>query len=279
MTIKAIAIDMDGTLLNDKKRITKATKTALIEAQTQGVKIILASGRPTPGLSEHAEELAMKNNNGIGVAFNGAQVIDLQTQQILFEEPLQVEVSKAILEHLKKFDVKPMICYKDYMYVNNVYDNQIHLSNGENRNIIEYESRIGHYKLCEVNDLAAFCDFPLYKILAAGDPAYLNQFYKELEQPFEGQVSALFSDPFYFEFTARGITKAKAIKAILPKLGIKKEELMAFGDGQNDQAMVEMAGVGVAMDNANDALKQVADETTLNNNEDGIAYTLQKYLI
>lgn len=279
MTIKAIAMDMDGTLLNDEKVITEQTKEALVTAQKQGIKVILASGRPAPGLFKYAEELSMENYDGIGLSFNGAHVLDYRTNEVLFEQRMSLEMSKAILEHLKNFDVKPMICHQDYMYVNDVYHNKIQLDNGEQTNIIEYEARAGGYKLCEVNDLAGFCDFPLHKILVAADPDYLKQHYKEMMQPFEGQVSALFSAPFYFEFTDLGITKAKAMIATLPKLGIKQEELLAFGDGQNDQAMVEYAGVGVAMDNATDELKQAADETTLSNNEDGIAHTLRKYLI
>ncbi|NWO00569.1 Cof-type HAD-IIB family hydrolase [Tetragenococcus halophilus] len=277
MTIKAIAMDMDGTLLNEGKTISSKTKAALLEAQRQGIKVILASGRPTPGLFKYAEELAMEEYDGIGLSFNGAHVLDYQTNEVLFEQPLPLETSKAILEHLKSFDVKPMICHQNYMYVNDVFDNQIHFAN-EEINIIEYEARAGGYKLCEINDLAGFCDFPLHKVLVAADPDYLKKHYQEMMRPFEGQVSALFSAPFYFEFTDLGITKAKAIAAVLPKLNVKKEELMAFGDGQNDQAMIEYAGIGVAMDNATTELKQVADKITLSNNEDGIAHALEKYL-
>lgn len=278
MTIRAIAMDMDGTLLNEKKIITEKTKDALVQAQKQGIKVILASGRPTPGLFKYAEELAMEKYDGVGLSFNGAHVLDYQTNEVLFEQALPLETSQAILEHLKKFDVKPMVYHQNYMYVNNVYDNQIQLAN-EKMNIIEYEARAGSYKLCEVNDLAGFCDFPLYKILVAADPDYLNQHYKEMMAPFSGQVSGLFSAPFYFEFTDAGITKAKGLTATLSRLGIKQEELLAFGDGQNDQAMIEYAGIGVAMANGTEELKQAADEITLSNNEDGIAHTLKKYLV
>ncbi|MDN6292978.1 MAG: HAD hydrolase family protein, partial [Tetragenococcus halophilus] len=117
MTIKAIAMDMDGTLLNEGKIISSKTKAALLEAQRQGIKVILASGRPTPGLFKYAEELAMEEYDGIGLSFNGAHVLDYQTNEVLFEQPLPLETSKAILEHLKNFDVKPMICHQKYMYV------------------------------------------------------------------------------------------------------------------------------------------------------------------
>ena len=87
----------------------------------------------------------------------------------------------------------------------------------------------------------------------------------------------MFTAPFYFEFTAQGIDKAKALDTVLIPRGYKKEEMIAFGDGHNDATMVEYAGIGVAMANAVDDLKAVADEVTRSNEEDGIAYTLNKY--
>ena len=277
MTIKAIAMDMDGTLLNDEKQISKKTKAALLRAQAQGVKVILASGRPTPGLSRDAEKLSLNENNGLLLSFNGAHVLDAMSKETLFAQPLEITDAQAILEHLKKFEVKPMICRGDYMYVNDVYDNIVHLSD-KNLNIIEYEARICGFKLCEVDDLAAFADFPIYKILTAGDPDYLAKYHQEMYAPFKDHISAMFSDPFYFEFTNQGITKGNALAHVLPQLGIKSSELIAFGDGQNDATMLEYAGIGVAMANARDEVKAISDEVTLSNNEDGIAATLEKYL-
>lgn len=88
----------------------------------------------------------------------------------------------------------------------------------------------------------------------------------------------MFTAPFYFEFTAKGIDKAKALDTVLIPMGYKKEEMIAFGDGLNDASMVKYAGIGVAMKNAVDELKAVANEITLSNEEDGIAYTLSKYI-
>ncbi len=277
MTIKAIAMDMDGTLLNDEKQITPKTKAALMAAQKQGIKVILASGRPTPGLKGHAKELELEQHHGLLLSFNGAHVMDATSQAVLFEQPMEIADAQAILEHLKQFTVKPMICRGDYMFVNDVYDNVVHLPE-QNLNIIAYEAGICGFKLCEIDDLAAFADFPLYKILTAGDPDYLAQHQAAIYGPFKERVSGLFSDAFYFEFTDKGITKGNALAQALPKLGIKPEEVIAFGDGQNDQSMLAYARVGVAMGNAKPEVKAMADEVTLTNNEDGIAVTLEKYL-
>ena len=275
--IRVIIMDVDGTLTNGKKEITKKTKNALIKAQELGVTLILASGRPTSGLMDFARELDMDKHDGLLVSFNGSKVVDCQTNKVLFNETMSVEEGQAVLEHMKKFNVKPMIDKGNYMYVNNVFDNEI-LVNGEPFNIIQYESRGGKFKLCEKDDLVAFADYPLNKILTAGDPDYLQENYKNMMEPFKDKLSCMFTAPFYFEFTAKGIDKAKALDTVLSPMGFKREEMIAFGDGHNDASMIEYVGIGVAMENAVDDLKAIANEVTLSNEEDGIAYTLSKYV-
>ncbi|MDH6363769.1 Cof subfamily protein (haloacid dehalogenase superfamily) [Enterococcus sp. PF1-24] len=277
MSIKGIVLDLDGTLLNDEKKISQKTKEALIQAQKNGIKVILASGRPTTGMLHLAEELEMAKYAGLIVSYNGAMVTDCQTQEILFNQTMSVETCQSILEHSKKFDVIPMINKDDYMYVNNVYNNILHLETAD-LNIIQYESRGGNFKLCEIDDLAAFTTFPLNKILIAGQPEYLQAVYQEISAPFADEVCGAFSAPVYFEFTDKGIDKANALDTILPTQGIYPENLISFGDGHNDQSIIQYAGIGVAMGNAVEELKALADDITLSNLEDGIAVALAKYL-
>ena len=108
-------------------------------------------------------------------------------------------------------------------------------------------------------------DFPLNKILTTSDPEYLQEHYQDMMEPFKDTLSCMFTGDFYFEFTAQGIDKAKALDTVLIPMGYKKEEMIAFGDGHNDASMVKYAGVGVAMENAVQALKDIADEVTLSN--------------
>ena len=275
--IKVIIMDVDGTLTNSKKIITERTKNILIEAQKKGAILILASGRPTSGLVDVAKELKMEENNGLLVSFNGSKVIDCQTNEVLFNETMSVVQGKAVLEHMKNFRVKPMIDKDDYLYVHDVFDCHINFK-GEPFNVIQYESRGGKFKLCEKDDLATFADYPLNKILTAGDPEYLSENYKEMMEPFKDSLNCVLTAPIYFEFTAKGIDKAKALDTVLTAKGYKKEEMIAFGDGHNDATMIEYAGLGIAMANAVDSLKTIADEITLSNEEDGIAHTLEKYM-
>lgn len=274
--IKVIVMDVDGTLTNSQKLISPKTLDTLLKAQEAGAILILASGRPTSGLIDLAKTLKMDKHNGLLVSFNGSKVINCENEEVLFNETMSVEQGQAVLEHMKKFNVIPMIDKDNYMYVNDVFNNELH-HQGKNINIIKYESRGGKFKLCEIDDLAAFADFPLNKILTAGEPKYLQKHYKEMMEPFKNSLSCMFTADFYFEFTAKGIDKAKALDTVLTPKGYKREEIIAFGDGHNDISMINYAGIGIAMDNAVDELKSVADEITLSNDEDGIAHTLSKY--
>ena len=126
--------------------------------------------------------------------------------------------------------------------------------------------------------LAAFVDFEINKILTFGDPDYLPEHYKEMMEPFKDRLNCMFTSDFYFEFTAKGVDKAKALDTVLIPMGYKKEKLMAFGDAQNDKSMVEYVGLGVAMGNASDELKAVANEITDTNNNDGIAKAIMEHI-
>ncbi|MFR6675596.1 Cof-type HAD-IIB family hydrolase [Enterococcus avium] len=277
MTIKAIVLDIDGTLLNTGKIISEKTKQALVAAQEEGIKVILASGRPTTGMLELAEQLEMTKYEGFLVSYNGARVTDCLTKKVLFNQAMSIETGQAILEHLKNFDVIPMIDKEDYLYVNDVYSGMLDLPDGA-FNIIEYEARGGNFKLSEIDDLAAFATLPINKILIAAQPEYLQKIAPALHAPFDEIVTAAFSAPFYFEFTDKGIDKAKALNTVFPEMGIHSENIIAFGDGHNDRSIIEYAGIGIAMGNAVDALKEIADDVTLSCDEDGIAAGLEKYL-
>ena len=275
--MKAIVLDIDGTLLTSEKKLSKLTKESLLKAQKQGVKVILASGRPTTGMLDLAEELELAKYDGYLVSYNGSKVIDVKTGEELFNQAMTVEEGKAVLEHMKQFDVTVMIDKDDYMYTNDVFSCTLDYK-GQPLNIVEYESRGGKYKLCEKDDLAEFLDYPINKILTAGKPEYLKEVYQEMKAPFNNQLNCVFTADFYFEFTAQHIDKAKALDTVLSPLGIERKDVIAFGDGHNDVTMLAYAGMGVAMENAVSELKRVADFETNSNDEEGILNFLERHL-
>ena len=277
MNIKAIILDIDGTLYNSQKMISERTKKALLDIQNRGTKLVLASGRPISNMEHIMHELEMDKHHGLLVAYNGASVMDCETKEIVYNKTMSTLEAKSVLNHLKNFNLIPMIAHEGVMYVNDVFSGMIQY-NGKQINIIEYESRGGKYTLCEKRDLAEFVDFPLNKILIAGDPDYLKENHSKVSEPFVGNLSSMFTAAFYYEFTAQGVDKANALHEVLVPMGILPEETISFGDGQNDLSIIRFAGLGVAMGNAVDELRNAADEVTLSHDEDGIAHIIERYL-
>ena len=271
--IRAILLDIDGTLTNDDKVITPRTREALLKCQEKGVVLVLASGRTANGLSRYAADLDLAHHGGVLVCYNGAKSLNCETGQVYFEQSMTVEQGKRVLEHMKKFNVAPVIDHGEYMYVNDCFFTIER--NGETWYILEYEAHSNNYKLCEKHDLAAFADWRINKILNAGQPEYLQQVAEEMAAPFEGELSSMFTAPYYFEFTPLGVDKVRALKDTFEALGISPDEVMSFGDAQNDLTMIKWAKIGVAMGNAVDAVKAEADYVTGTNNEDGIADALE----
>lgn len=271
--IKAILLDIDGTLTNSQKEITPKTRDALLAAQDKGVILVLASGRADVGLHRFADILDMKHHQGVFVAFNGAKSLNYETGEIYFEQAMTVDQGRRVLEHMKRFDVASVIDCGEFMYTNDAYFTI--QRDGAPWNIVEYEAHNNGFLVCEQRDLAACVDWGINKILNAGEPAYLQEVWQEMYAPFEGELSAMFTAPFYYEFTPLGVDKSRALAETFTALGIDPSEVAAFGDAQNDRTMIEWAGCGVAMGNAVDEVKAVADYVTLSCDEDGIAAALE----
>lgn len=263
---KVIVMDVDGTLTNNEKKITAKTKEALMKAQEQGMILVLASGRPTTGLIELAKELEMDKYHGLLVSYNGSKVIDFTTNEVLFDQPLSIDEIKSILKHLKQFDITPMIDDGTHLYVEKVDGYRV-----------DYETKGNNFILNQVEDLESFITFESSKILTSGIPEYMDEIFEEMKRPFEDKLSCMFTAPFYVEYTAKGVDKAKALDTVLTHLGYRKDEVIAFGDGHNDASMIEYVGLGIAMENAVQALKDISNFVTLSNEEDGIAYALTKF--
>ena len=271
--VKAILLDVDGTLTNDRKVITPRTREALLACQDAGVILVLASGRTQGGLSRYAADLDLAHHGGVLVCYNGAKSVNCETGEVYFEQSMTVDQGRRVIEHMLGFDVSIVVDRGAYMYTNDAYfcvpwpaDDPWH--------IIEYEARSNNFLICEQADLASFCDWRINKILTAGAPAYLQQHHQEMAAPFEGELTSMFTAPYYFEFTPLGVDKTRALKDTFQVLGIRPEEVISFGDAQNDLSMIEWAGTGVAMGNATDEVKGRDDFVCGTNNEDGIAKAL-----
>lgn len=264
---KLIALDIDGTLYNDEKKITHKTRQALIDAQKNGHVAVLASGRPTPGLYLQSEELKLEKYHGLLLSYNGGKVTDITSNEVIYQKAIPNKTAKKLLKHLEKFDVNPIVDDGVYIYTNK--------PNGFK---LDFESQQNRLEIKKVDNICNSVDFDPVKILIAAPNEILAPLIDEICKPFKDTLSFVMSAPFYLEATVKGVTKAHALKKISEKLNIDRSDVIAFGDAENDMSMIEYAGKGVAMGNACETLKEAADMVTLSNNDDGIAFALDKLL-
>ncbi|MBQ3928877.1 MAG: HAD family phosphatase [Clostridia bacterium] len=263
MSYKIIALDLDGTLTNSQKVITPQTHKTLMNFQKNGGKVILASGRPTMGITPHAKSLCLKEYGGYILAYNGGCVIDCKTDQIIFQNKFPLEYIPEIYGIIKDYPVG----------INTYEGDKIIVGNHLNQ-YTELEARINSMSIKLVENFTDYVNFDINKCLLQGDPSDILTLEKILSEKYSGKLSIFRSEPFFLEIVPQGIDKARSIDRLLKTIGIRTEECIACGDGFNDISMIEYAGLGVAMSNAAEPVKKAADCITRSNDEDGIAYIL-----
>ena len=265
MNYKVIAMDMDGTLTNSNKDITKETLDALLHLEKQGVKLVLASGRPTPGLYKEAKMLQLDQYGGYLLSFNGANVCKYPSMECIYNNAINKKYILPIINNAKALNLGIL-----------VYKGEDIIVDDPNTYKADYEQKITGMNLKVVDDLREFVDFEPNKFLVSGPEAYLKTVFEDFKMPFGDRLNIYTSAPFYVEVVSNGIHKAQGLEGVAKDLGITPDEIIAFGDEMNDLTMLQYAGHGVAMGNAVKPIKLVADEITLSNDEDGIAKSLYK---
>lgn len=265
MKYKLIVMDMDGTLTNSQKEISPLTKYALIEAQKLGVKLVLASGRPTPGLYKEAKELMMDVYGGYLLSYNGAYVCDYPAQNEVYSCTIPKKYIKPIINNAKALNLNIMI-----------HKGENVITDKEDTYKLQYEASACNMGVEVVEDLRDYIDYEPNKFLISAPEAYLKERFEDFRIPFEDRLSIYTSAPFYIEVVPNGIDKGASLKKITNELQISREEIIAFGDEMNDLTMLQYAGHGVAMGNAVKPIKLIADEITESNDKDGIALSLFK---
>lgn len=269
MAIKLIVLDLDGTLTNDEKKITPRTKKALMDAQqNHGVKIVLASGRPTFGIAPLAEELNLKEYGGFILAFNGCRIINWQTRDIISDQMLSPDVMPYLYDCSKRTGF-PILTYQGEDIVTEC---------PEDKYVLE-EARINKMPIRKMDNFLEEVKHPINKCLIVGDPEPLHELELEMAEHLKGVMNVFRSAPFFIELVPLGIDKAKTLEVLIKQMGISREEVMACGDGYNDLSMVEFAGLGVAMENAVEGVKACAQYITASNNEDGVGLAVEKFVL
>lgn len=266
MKYKMLVLDVDGTLLNDNKEVSKRTLATLRKVQQMGVRIMLASGRPTYGLLGLAKMLELDTYNGYVMAYNGGQVIRAADGEVIFERRINPE----LIPYLEKKADKNgfgILTYNEDCIVTNMPDNPH----------IKAEAELNGMKIVYEEHFSIAIDFiPCKCMLVSDDEEALVGLENHWKRRLDGVLDVFRSEPFFLEVVGCRVNKANTLAAVMEMEGIKTDDIVVFGDGVADVTMLQLASLGIAMDNAPGSVKRCADYITLSNNEDGVAVAVEK---
>ena len=269
MKYKLLVLDVDGTLLNDEREISKRTLAALLKVQQMGVRIVLASGRPTYGLMPLAKTLELSNYGGFVLSYNGCQIIKAQNGEILFERRINPEMLPYLEKKARKNGFA-IFTYHDDTLITDSPDNEY----------IKNEALLNNLKIIKEDEFSTAIDFAPCKCMLVSDKEKaLIGLEQHWEKRLAGTLDAFRSEPYFLEVVPCGVNKANTLGALLEHLGVTREEVIAVGDGVCDVTMLQLAGMGVAMGHSQDSVKVCADYVTASNEEDGVALAVEKLIL
>lgn len=247
--IKAIILDLDGTLLDDNKKISDKTIEFLKQIK-EDIKIIPASARQFCTIKPYLEKLDLLDENNYTICFNGSLIVNNKEKELF----------------LSYIDKNVVIKIDDFILDNNI-DWTYYL----------YDSRLLRNDISDIDEFVN--KNKVYKIVGISTPDVVDKIRKNLPKCILDNLEITSSELNRIEFVNKGMTKVKAIELLLNKLDIDKENVVAIGDGDNDIDMIKYVGCGIAMLNSPEIVKENADIVTKNsNNEDGVYYAIKELL-
>lgn len=266
MAYRILVLDIDGTLTNNKKEITERNRKAVIDLQSRGVKMVLASGRPIYGIVPIAKQIELQKYGGYILAYNGGQIIDCKDNSLVYSNVLPDDVVPMLYDCAGKHDMA-ILSYKGDKI----------LTERPSDEYVLKEAFLNKMEVEGCDDFMQTIELPVPKCLIVGEPNKLVGVEAEVKDLVQGKINVFRSEPYFLELVPQGIDKAMSLATLLDKLGMTREEMVTIGDGFNDLSMIEYAGLGIAMDNAQEAVKQAAKHITASNEEDGVAVAIEKF--
>ena len=269
---KMIFLDIDGTLMDDNKNVPDYNKSAIKEALEQGHKVIICTGRPLCSAKKLFPGLGMEGEGCYAITYNGSLIYDIYNKKTIFKQTLPIEYVKYIFKkaeehqvYMQTYSDDEVLCHKD-------------MKEGQ-----DYSIRLKIDRNIVPDVFEVLQDEEPCKTLAIAD-GYDHKRLEAFREVFKdwapGKVDIFFSCYEYLEFVPVGISKGAAIRFLAEYLNIPIENTIAVGDAENDIPMIQAAGLGVAMKNATDEIKQHADYITeLDNNEGGVGEVIRKYML
>jgi Cof subfamily protein (haloacid dehalogenase superfamily) len=272
MKYKLICVDMDGTLLNSEKKISRRTVDAVKKAYEKGIHIAICTGRLFTSAEYYADLLGIKTPI---ISANGAYIREKDRDEVIYKSTLGKENCRKILSIVKEYGLCPNFHTPDSIITDKVdspYSSYMKLGSNapENRNInikiVENWEEIFEKYEDEITKCITV-DSDLSKLRAA----------KEELLAIDG-LEVVSSFTTNFEVMLKGVSKGRAVEILAGYYNFNREEVICIGDNENDESMIKYAGLGVAMGNSEDSIKKIADYITDSNNEDGVAKVIEKFI-
>lgn len=275
MAYKLVCIDVDGTLLNSKHKITERTKKILLEAHKKGIHIVICTGRMYTDAEYYSNLIGVKSPV---IASNGAFIKEKDNDKVIYKDVLGESLSLVLLELFRKHSIKPYFCTPNKFYYGNIMFQLYYIATkilGIRRNRFDAEYvfswRRWEKVLQKEKDNVVKCEI-IYR-----DPALICELLNELKNM--DQLEIVDSSRYNIEITRKGVSKGKAVEMLASLYHVKREEIITIGDSENDLSMIEYAGLGIAMGNALDSIKQKADHVTASNDNDGVAKAIDQFVL
>ena len=268
--IKLLALDMDGTLLNDQKEISPANIAAIQEAVAAGVKLVLCTGRILSGVKPYFEQLGLDAENEYVILNNGCALHQTSDWSLLDHNGLKADEIAYLADFARGFELPLTLCDVDNYYV---------IDQTANAHIIEDTQNIFLTPKTIALEKTRNHHQPFFLAKFVGQPSLVGDFMKEKDTELSKHFNTVLSQPSIYETLPQGVSKATALQSLAEKLGLLPTEIMAIGDGNNDREMLEFAGLSIAMDNASTPIKALANHVTTSNNEDGVAAAIYQWIL
>lgn len=268
MSEKVLVLDIDGTLTNSEKQITPATKRGIQNIMERGHKVILASGRPTPGMRRYEEELELKKYGGYLLSFNGGRIVECKTGNIVYQRTLPLSMVPQLYDFAKEHGCGLITYYGDKV-----------ISAFEPDKYVTWEAGINGMEIQVVENFKEFVKFDINKCLMTAPPIQAAEYEKILAEKHKEYASIYRSEEFFIEIMPKNVDKATSLDRMLETVGLVREDAICCGDGFNDISMIKYAGVGVAMGNAKETVKEAADYITGTNDEDGLVQVIDEFVL
>ncbi|SDF62979.1 Cof-type HAD-IIB family hydrolase [Sporolituus thermophilus] len=263
MSIKLIAVDLDDTLLDNSLAVSARAREAIAQAVAQGITVTVATGRMYRSALPYARQLGLDVPL---ITYNGALIKAALSGEVLLHRPLAEDVAHEVLAFSRQRGWYIQVYLDDVLYVTEL-----------NERALYYETIAG-VKAVPVGDRLYDLPGAPTKLLVMAEPADILRIQEEVQARFGDRLYAVVSKPNYLEMVHPAVNKGAALAFLAEMLGISRDEVMAIGDSHNDLDMLEYAGFGVAMGNASERVKAVAQAVTRGNDEDGVAEAIEKIL-